>query len=165
MSLQFTVEDVINPLVSLSDISSVEEMKVDGPPSVIEVESSVSDIEFIACYSEQQPPRLQTVGGRGMIIDLPTSEDNFSLYDGLYGPSTNVDSDPAKELVEFVLENNPPISTPRTTYQQPIAMCSQLEPLLDTPLSPAHERGPNSEFQPLDPWEEEQFQYQPENPH
>ena len=49
MSLQFSVEDLFNPLVSLSYFSSEEDMEIDDPPSVIEVDNSVSDIEGKAC--------------------------------------------------------------------------------------------------------------------
>ena len=165
MSLQFTVEDLINPLVSLSYLSSEKEMEVDDPPSIIAVQSSDTDIEVIACYSEQQPQGPITVTGRGMTTELPSSEDDFSLYAGLYGPSTKVDSVPTDEVVELVLGNYPPLDTPRPIYQQPIAICGQLEPLPDTPQSPpVHERGQNFSHW-TDPWEEEQFQYQPENQH
>ena len=104
-------------------------MEVDDHLSVIEVESTDSDIEVIACYSEQQPLRPITVIGRGMTTELPSSEDDFPLYDGFYGPSTKADSEPTDELVELVLGNYPPLDTYRPIYQQPIAICSQLEPL------------------------------------
>ena len=59
--------------------------------------------------------------------------------------------------------NYPPLDTPRPISQQPIDICSQLDPLPDTPQSPpAHERGPNFNHW-TDRWEEEQSQYQPEN--
>ena len=80
MTLQFTVDDLINPLVSLAYLSSEEEIDIDDPKSVTEAESSDSDIEVIACYSEQQTLRPHTVAGRCMICDLPSS-DGFSLYD------------------------------------------------------------------------------------
>ena len=83
MSLQFSVEDLISPLVSLAYHLSEVEMELYDPISVIEVESSDSDIEVVACYSEQQALKPQTVAGRGITCDYPSSDD-FSLYDGLY---------------------------------------------------------------------------------
>ena len=76
-----------------------------------------------------------------------------------------MDSVPTDELVELVLGNYPPLDNPRPIYQQPIAICSQLEPLPDTPpFPPVHERGQS--FSPwTGPWDEEQFQYQSENQH
>ena len=76
-----------------------------------------------------------------------------------------MDSDPPGELVELVLDNFPPLDTSKPIYQQPIAMCSQLGQLPDTKQSPpVHERGPKFSHW-TDPWEEVQFQYQPENQH
>ena len=165
MSLQFTVEDLINPFVSLSYLSFEEKMEVGDPPSVIEGERYDSDIEVIACYMEEPTSRSLAVaelcttnGISGSVVDL-------SLLEWLYGPSTKEYSEPLSDLVEFVLWNYPPLDSPRPVNQQHIARCSQLEPLPGTPQSPpAHERSPNFSHW-TDPWEEEQFQYQPENPH
>ena len=61
--------------------------------------------------------------------------------------------------------NYPPLDTLRLIYQQPIAICRQLEPLLDTPQSPPeHERSQNFTHW-TDPWEEQQSEYQPDNHH
>ena len=79
-----------------------------------------------------------------MTTEISGSKVDLSLLERLYGPSTNADSEPSSDLGEIVLGNYPPIDSPRTVYQQPIAMCIHLEPLPNTPQSqPAHERGPN----------------------
>ena len=98
MSLQFTVDDLINTLVSLAYLSSEEQMEIDDPKSAVEAADNDTDIEVIACYSEQPTPKPQAVAGRGMTCDLPSS-DGFFLYDRLYGPSTKADSDLEDELI------------------------------------------------------------------
>ena len=164
MFFQFTVDDLISPLVSLANLSSEEEMDIDDPKSYIEPESSDSDIEVIACYSEQQTRRPQTVAGRGMTCDLPSS-DGFSLYDGLYGPSTKADSDPEDELVNLVLGIGPTNDIGAPLEERPIARCAQVQPIPDTPQSPpGHERGPNTVFAD-DRWSGYQANREPEQAH
>ena len=162
MSLQFSVEGLINPLVSLAYHSSVEEKEIDDPKYVIEVESSDSDIEVVACYSEQQSLRPQTIAGRGLTCDLPSSDD-FSLYDGLYGPSTI--AEPEDKLVNLMLGIGPPSNSDAPLKDQPIARCDQVQPIPDTPQSlPDHARGPNTAFA-NDQWSNYQANYEPEQAH
>ena len=146
ISLQFTVDDLMNPLVTLAYFSSEEEMDIDDPKPVIDAESSDSDIEVVACYSEQQTLRPQTVAGRGMTCDLPSS-DSFSLYDGLYGPSTKADSDSEDELINLVLGIGPTSDNGAPLEERPIARCAQVQLIPETPQSPPdHEKGPNTVF-------------------
>ena len=139
-------------------------MEIDDPKSVIEVESSDSGIEVVACYSEQRTLRPQTVAGRGMTCDLPSS-DIFSLYDGLYGPSTEADSELEDELVNLVLGIGPPSINGAPLEEQPLARCAQVQPVPDTPQSPPdHERGHNTAFA-KDLWSNYQTSYEPEQAH
>ena len=119
---------------------------IDDPKSVVVAASSDSDIEGIACYSEKQTLRPQTVAGRGMTCDLPSS-DSFCLYDGLYGPSTKADSDLEDELVNLVLGFGPNSDSGAPLEERPIARCAQVQPIPDTLQSPPdHERGRNVVF-------------------
>ena len=56
MALQFTVDDLIQPIVSLSYLLSDEEMEVDDPsPYSIREDNQGSDIEVLACHREARP--------------------------------------------------------------------------------------------------------------
>ena len=165
MSLQFAVDDLINPSVSLSYLSSEEDMEVDDPLTVNEIGNSDSDIEIIACFKEVTVARHQGIAGRCMSTEIPSDNDNLSILERLYGQLTRGDSVPSNELVELVLGNNPPNASVKPEYQQSIAVCSQLEPVVDSPLSPPiSEQGPNFTYW-SNPLEDDLPSYQPENPH
>ena len=84
MSLQFSVDELIQPLVSLSYLSSEEEMEVDCPSTGTEQDQDQdSDIEVIACFRETSMPIPKKVGGRGMTLDLSSCADNDSLSNTL----------------------------------------------------------------------------------
>ena len=164
MSLQFTVDDLINPLVSLAYLSSEEEMEIDDPKSVVEAENSDSDIAVIVCYSEQPTIRPQAVARRGMTSDL-LSSDGFSLYDGLEGPSTKADSETENEFINLVLGIGPTNGNSAPLEEQPIARFAQVQPIPDTPHSPPdHERGPNTVFAD-DRWSSYQTNHEQEQAH
>ena len=65
---QFTIDDLINPLVSLRNLPSDEEMEVDDPNSCVE-EGPDSDIEVLVCFKEIPHSRQQTIAGRLMTTD------------------------------------------------------------------------------------------------
>ena len=103
MALQFTVDDLIQPIVSLSYLSSDEEMEVDDPSQTsIGDDNQDSDIEVLACYREGQPFEPQTVAGRLMTTELPGGLDDLSIAEALYGPSYT-DDNPPSDLVDLVL--------------------------------------------------------------
>ena len=143
LSLQFSVDELIQPLVSLSFLSSDEEMKVDCLLSGTEVDPDVdSDIEVIACFREAPVPIPKIVGGRGMTLDLFSCVDNESQSDTLYNQVSYFDSEPSSELIDLVLGLHPPTNGPVDVDNHPRSSCSQLEPVRESPLSPPpHERG------------------------
>ena len=110
-------------------------MEVDDPPTVNEIENSDSDIEIIACFKEVPVTRPMGIAGRCMTTEIPGDIDTLFILEGLYGQSTKDDSVPSSELVELVLGNHPPTESMKPEYQQPIAACSQLEPIIDSQLS------------------------------
>ena len=61
ISLQFAVDDLIDPLVSLSYLSSEKDMEVNDPLTVNEIENSDSDIEIIACFKEMPATKYWVV--------------------------------------------------------------------------------------------------------
>ena len=165
MALQFTVDDLIQPIVSLSYLSSDEEMEIDDPSQTsVGGDNQDSDIEVLACYREEQPFEAQTVAGRFMTTELPGGLDDLSIAEALYGPSYSNDNPPS-DLVDLVLGQSPPSESFKPLNQRPIAHCSQLEPIPDTPQSPPiHEQG--SYVGNFDtPWTTEQYPRWPDNAH
>ena len=73
-----------------------------------------------------------------MTTELPRGLDDLSVAEALYGPSSADDSYPPSDLDDLVLgQSFMPLN------QRPIADCSQLEPIPDTPQSPPiYEQGP-----------------------
>ena len=79
MSLQFSVDELIQPLVSLSYLSSDVEMEVGSPYTGPEEDQAAdSDIEVIACYREAPVLIHRRVVGRGMTLDLSSCRDDES---------------------------------------------------------------------------------------
>ena len=143
MSLQFSVDELIQPLVSLSYLSSDDEMEVDCPFSQTEVDSAEdSDIEVIACYREAPVSIPKRVGGRGMTLDLSSCGDSESQSNTLRSQGSYFNLEPDSELIDLVLGLHPPTRGPTDVNNQLIADCSQLEPAQESPQSPPpHERG------------------------
>ena len=140
-------------------------MEVDDPLTVNKIENSDSDIEIVACFKEVPVARTQGVSGRCMTTEIPSDNDNLSIIEGLYGQSARDDSMPSDELAELVVGNNPPSESAKPEYQRPIAVCSQLEPVIESPLSPPiSEQGLNFTYW-FNPWENDLPSSQPENPH
>ena len=70
MALQFTVDDLVQPIVCLSYLLSDEEIDVDDPSQASEIECDRdSDIEVLACYRKTRPFEPEAVAGRVMTID------------------------------------------------------------------------------------------------
>ena len=69
MSLQFSIEDIINTLVvNLCHLSSEEEMEVDDPQTANQAEEERdSDIEVLACFRER--PQLLPPSSRWKVHD------------------------------------------------------------------------------------------------
>ena len=95
MSLQFSVDEVIQPLVSLSYLSSDNEMKVDCPLTETEEDQTEdSDIEVIACYREAPVSNPQRVGGRGMTLDLSSCTNDRSHVNTICSQGSFFESEP-----------------------------------------------------------------------
>ena len=174
MALQFTVDDLIQPIVSLSYLSSDEEMDVDDPSQATENEvDRDSDIEVLACYSEIRPFEQQATAGRFMTTDLTGCltgcphwlPDDLSIPEALYGPSSTESNHPPSDLIDLVLGQSPPLESVVPIDQRPIAQRSKLEPIPDTPESPPiQEQGTNGNAI-NNPLSDDQFPYWPDNAH
>ena len=109
MSLQFAVDDLISPLVSLSYLSSGEEdMEVDDPQAAVDEEGYDSDIEVLACFSESHSVKPMGEAARTMTTKTYNEDDDLTLVEELYGRACKVDSEPTDDLVNLVLGNGPP---------------------------------------------------------
>ena len=161
MALQFTVDDLIQPIVSLSYLSLDEEMEVDEPSQTfIGDDNQDSDIEDFACCKEEQPFERHAVAGRFMTTKLPGLDD-LSIAEVLYGPSST--DNPPTDLVDLVLGQSPPSESFRPLNKRSIAHYSQLEPIQDTPQSPPiYEQGPYANDINA-PWITEQYPCWPNN--
>ena len=166
MALQFTVDDLIQPIVKLSYLSSDGEMEVDDPSQTSKAEDDQdSDIEVLACNKEAQSFGPQAVAGRFMTTELPGGLDDLSIAEALNGLSSADNNYPPSDLVDLVFAQKPPCESFMPLNQQLIAHCSQLEPNPDTPQSPPiHEQGPYAN-NINDPWATEQYSYWPDNAH
>ena len=165
MSLQFSVDELIQPLVSVTYQSSDEEMEVDCPSSDTEVDpNDDSDIEVIACYREAPVSVPKTVGGRGMTLDLSSCVDSGSQDNSLCNHFSYFVSEPEDELIDLVLGLHPPTRGPGDVDSHPKSACSQLKPLQESPQSPPpHERG--QQTYPVAPRWDQDEPYWPPNSH
>ena len=150
----------------MSYLSSDEEMEVDDPSQTSMGEDNQdSDIEVLACYRGAQPFEPQAVTGRFMTTELPGCLDDLSIAEALCGPSSTDDNYPPSDLVDLVLGQSPPGASFLPLNQQPIAHCSQLEPIPDTPQSPSiYEQGPYANIINY-PWTTEQYPCWPDDAH
>ena len=103
-----SVDELIQPLVSLSYLSSDKEMEVDCPLSTTnEDQEADSDIEVIACYRETSVPIPQMTENRRMTVDLSGCRDNETCSEILLSQGSFFDSEPNNELVNLVQEVHP----------------------------------------------------------
>ena len=131
MALQFDTEGINGPLVSLSYRSSDEEMEVDSIQSVHD--SDDDDIQVIACYSENQEFPPQLTAGRAMTTDLSDCLGYLSLPETI---SESYFTEPTEDLIDWFVGSPPSTYTGVQPQRQPIAQCSQLDPVSYSPLSP-----------------------------
>ena len=137
MSLQFPVDELIQPLVSLSYLSSDDEMEVDCPLSKTVVDpDGDSDIEVIACYREAPVSISKKVGPQGMTLDLSSCTDSESQSNTLCSQGSYFNSEPSSELIDIVLGLHPPTRGPTDVDSHLLANCGKLEPVLECPQSP-----------------------------
>ena len=133
MSLQFSVDELIQPLVSLSYLSSDDEMEVDCPLSETEVDpDGDSDIEVIACYREAPVSIPKKVGGRAMTLDLSSCADSESESNTLCSQGSYFNSEPSSELIDLALGLHPPTRGPTDVDSHLMANCSKLVPVLES---------------------------------
>ena len=112
MALQFTVDDSIQPIVSLSYLSSNEMMAVDDPSQTSgdEVDRD-RDIEILDCYRETQLFVPQTVAEIFMTTTPSGCLDDLSVPEVLYGPWSSEGTYLPSDLIDLVLGQGPSLET------------------------------------------------------
>ena len=119
----------------------------------------------LAWYRETQPFEPQAVAGRHMTTELQGCFDDLFIPEALYDPSSTDDNYSPSDLVDLVLGQSPPLESFLPQSQRPIAHCSQMEPIPDTPQwPPIYEQGPYAQ-DVNDPWPGGQYPSWPENFH
>ena len=102
MSLQFSIEDIINALVSLTYLSSKKEMEENDPPAMNKDErEDDSHIEVLVWFRKLPQFFLNQQLDHGYKRRIR----RHFLTRRLYGSSTEGDSGPPSELIHFVLGN------------------------------------------------------------
>ena len=145
MSLQFSIDDLTRPLVSLSYQFSDEDMEIDSVSVADNTDNNDSDddIQVLACHRENIPFPPQLVGGRAMTTELTQYLNDLSLPHEDLTDSISTFTEPSQELLDWCV-GGPPINY-HDCYidDHPIAQCSQLNPIRDSPwLPPPEEQTP-----------------------
>ena len=139
MSLQFNCDPYPRSLVDLSYQSSEEEVDVDSITSTHDVQDSVSyddDIQVLACYRISPEFPQQLVAGRAMTTEITECLNDLNLPSSEMVESASTFSEPSNSLVDWFIGNPPASYYGQPISNHPIAHCSQIEPVLDSPLSP-----------------------------
>ena len=150
MSLQFTMDTNTRPLVSLSYHSSDEDMEVDAMSVTDEPDyhDSDDDIQVLACYPESTPLPPQLAAGRKMTSELTQCLNDLSLPPEDLIDSVSTFTGPSQELLDWCVGGPPNNFGDHYGNNHPIAQCSQLNPIRDSPWSPPpEEQGPTDDFQ------------------
>ena len=135
----FELEEHPRSLVSLSYASSEEDMDVDSVTSVqdlLDRESDDEDIQVLACYYENPPFPPQLATGRAMTTELTQCLNHLSLSTDSFQEDVSTFKEPSDELSNWMIGNSPPTYANRAIGEHPIAECSQLNPVIESPTSP-----------------------------
>ena len=142
MSLQFLLDDLARPLVSLSCQSSDEDMEIDsvsvtdGPDS----HDYDDDIQVLACYRESTPFPPQLAARRAMMAELTHCLNGLSLPNEDLIDSISTFTEPPQELLDWCVGGPPSNSYNCYGNDHPITQCSQINPVRDSPWSPPLEK-------------------------
>ena len=139
MALQFNCELRPRSLVDLGYQSSDEDMDIDSITSIEDTQNVVSDddeIQVLACYDYNNPFPPQLVAGRAMTTELTECLNDLNIP-----PSEPIDpvstfSEPSDSLIDWFVGNPPPSHYGQSVSNYPIAQCSRLDPVPESPLSP-----------------------------
>ena len=139
MSLRFDCELKPRSLVDHSYQSSDEDMEIDSIPQVDDTQEVVSDddeIQVLACYSYNDTFPPQLVAGRAMTTELTECLNDLNIPPCEPLDSISTFSKPSNSLIDWFVGNPPPSYYDQSASDCPIAQCSRLDPVLESPLSP-----------------------------
>ena len=153
MALQFNCDPYPRSLVDLSYQSSEEDMNVDSITSTHDVQDSVSDdddIQVLACYRISPEFPQQLVAGRAMTTEITECLNDLNLPSSELVESASTFSEPSNSLVDWFIGNPPPSYYGQSISNHPIAHCSQIDPVSDSPLSQPIDQQPTYDSRPDD---------------
>ena len=139
MALQFNCELQPRSLVDLSYQSSDEDMDIDSVASTKDTQNGVSDddeIQVLACYNYNDAFPPQLVAGRAMTTELTECLNDLNIPPSEPIDSVSTFSEPSNSLIDWFVGNPPPTYYGQSASDYPIAQCSRLEPVPESPLSP-----------------------------
>ena len=139
MALQFNCELRPRSLVDLSYQSSDEDMDIDSMTSTDDTKDVVSDddeIQVLACYNYNDTFPPQLVAGRAMTTELTESLNDLNIPPSEPIDSVSTFSEPSNSLIDWFVGNPPPSYYGQSVSDYPIAQCSRLDTVPESPLSP-----------------------------
>ena len=139
MALQFPIEGRPRSLVSLSYASSDEDMEVDSVTSVqdhLDKKEEDDEIQVLACYYENPPFLPQLAAGRAMTTSLTQSLNDLNLPADSLLETIDTFTEPSDDLINWAVGHPPATYCAQDSTHHPIAECSQLDPVIQSPASP-----------------------------
>ena len=114
-------------------------MDIDSINSTEDVQDAVSgedDIQVLACYryNEDFPPQL--TAGRAMTTELTECLNDLNIPLSEPVDSVSTFSEPSNSLIDWFVGNPPCTFYGQSASDHPIAQCSGLDPVLESPISP-----------------------------
>ena len=137
MALQFNCDPYPRSLVDLSHQSSAEDMNVDSITSTLDVLDSVSDdddIQVLACYRISPELPQQLVARHAMTTEITECLNDLNLPSRELAESASTFSEPSNSLVDWCIVNPTPSHCGQSISDHPIAHCSKIDPVLESPL-------------------------------
>ena len=139
MALQFNCELQPRSLVDLCYQSSDEDMDIDSVTSTDDTQNVVSDddeIQVLACYNYNGAIPSQLVARRTMTTELTECLNDLNIPPSEPIDSVSTFSEPSSSLIDWFVGNPPPTYYGQSASDYPIAQCSRLDPVPESPLSP-----------------------------
>ena len=158
MALQFNCEPYPRSLVDLSYQSSEEDMDIDSITStqdVLNSDSDDDDIQVLACYRLSPEFPQQLIAGRAITTEITECLNDLNLPSSELVESATTISEPCNSLVDWFIGNPPASHIGQSISDHPIAHCSKINPVLESPLLP-----PLIDQQPTDDFRNDDYQSQ-----
>ena len=138
MALQFFMEGRPRSLVSLSYVSSDEDMEVDSIASVqdhLDNDEENDEIQVLACYYESPRFPPQIAAGRAMTTSLTQKLNDLNLPADSLLETIDTFTVPSDKLINWAIGHPPATYCAQDLAHHPIAGCCQLDPIFESPAS------------------------------